>query len=112
VRSESGCGRILRYEFPESLKADFNPDSAVQSETAIKRRALRREDNRPVVCSGLQAPVAAADFRKIISFGRSTIDSIEIVRFYAFAPPGSTLDRYTGVYLRCVIRVECVSLRS
>ena len=35
----------------------MNPDSAVQSDTGIKRQALRSEDNRSLANSGLQAPV-------------------------------------------------------
>jgi hypothetical protein len=42
--------------------------------------------------------------RKIASPETRTIDGIEIVRFHAFAPPGSPLDRYTCIHLYCGIR--------
>jgi hypothetical protein len=84
------------------------PDSAVQSETAIKRQAFRSEDNRPAACSGLQFSVLQRTPGKIISPGASTIDGFEIVRFCAFAPPGSPLDQYTGVHLYCGIRDDFV----
>jgi len=71
---------------------EFNPDSAVQSDTSIKRQALQSECNGPVACSGLQSPVLQRTPEKITSPGASTVDSIEIVRFCAFAPPGSPLD--------------------
>jgi hypothetical protein len=48
-----------------------------------------------VACSGLQSPALQRTLRKITNPGASTLDSIEIVRFCAFAPPGSTLDQYT-----------------
>jgi hypothetical protein len=44
---------------------------------------------------------------KIAALGPSTIDGIEIVRFCAFAPPGSTLDRrYISVHFYRGIRDE------
>jgi hypothetical protein len=73
----------------------MNPDSAVQSDTSIKRQALQSECNGPVACSGLQSSVLQRTPRKITSPGASTLDGIEIVRFRAFAPPGSPLDQYT-----------------
>jgi hypothetical protein len=46
-----------------------------------------------VACSGLQSPVLQRTSRKITSPGASTLDSIEIARFCAFAPPGLPLDQ-------------------
>jgi hypothetical protein len=72
----------------------MNPDSAVQTDTLIKRQALRIEGSWPAACSGLQAPVPQRTPRTIASPETRTIDGIEIVRFHAFVPPGSPLDRY------------------
>jgi hypothetical protein len=38
---------------------------------------------------------------KIVSRGPSTIDGMEIIRFCAFAPPGSPLNRCTVVHFYC-----------
>src|ERR671914_2683490 len=80
-----------------SISKEFklNPDSAVQSDTVIKRRALQSEGNGPAACSSLQSPVLQRTRGEITSPGPSTLDSIEIVRFCAFAPPGPPLDQYT-----------------
>jgi hypothetical protein len=72
----------------------LNPDSAVQSDAGIKRQALQSECNGPAAYSGLQSPVLQRTPGNIASPGPSTLDRIEIVRFCAFAPPGSPLDRY------------------
>jgi hypothetical protein len=89
----------------------LTPDSAVQSNTPIKRQALWSEDNGPLACSGLQSPVAAADSQKNITPGPSTIKDMEMVCFCAFAPPGSPLDRYTDD-LYCGIRVDNISFSN
>ncbi len=75
----------------------FIPDSAIEMDTctAIERRPLQSECNGPAACRGLQSPVLQRTPGKITSPGPSTLDSIEIVRFCAFAPPGSPLDQYT-----------------
>jgi hypothetical protein len=40
-----------------------------------------------------------SDPDKIVSPGPSTVDGIEIVRFYVFAPPASPLNRYEVAHL-------------
>ena len=91
----SGCGE----------DCVLNPNSAVQSNTAIKRQTLRSENNGPVPCSGLQSPVLQRISGENCHPEASTLDGIEIVRFCVFAPPGSPLDRYTNnLYWR--IRTE------
>jgi hypothetical protein len=51
---------------------------------------------RLIVACKLQC--LAGTLEEIASRGPSTTDGIEIVRFSAFAPPGSPLDRFTGVH--------------
>jgi hypothetical protein len=84
----------------------FISDSAVQTDTLIKRQALRIEGNWPAACSGLQSPVPQRTPGKIASPETRTMDGTEIVGFHAFAPPGSPLDRYTWIHLYCGIRVD------
>ena len=71
------------------------PDSAVESDTAIKRQALQSECNKPAACRGLQSPVLQRTPGKFTNPGPRTLANIEMVRFCAFAPPGSPLDQYT-----------------
>jgi hypothetical protein len=91
------CARLARtcdlFKSFQTFKP-FNPDSVVQSDAAITRQALQSECNGSAACSGLQSPVLQRTSGKITSPGPSTLDSIEIVRFCAFAPPGSPLDLY------------------
>jgi hypothetical protein len=54
------------------------PDSAVQSDSAIKRQALQSECNEPVACSGPQSPVLQRTSANIASAGPSTLDGIEL----------------------------------
>src|SRR3990170_6899546 len=53
-------------------KLILNPDSVVQSDTAIKRQALQSEGNGSAACSGLQSPVLQRTPGKITSPGPST----------------------------------------
>jgi hypothetical protein len=84
----------------------FIPDSAVQTDTLIKRQASGFEGNRPAACSALQSPVPQRTPGKMASPETRTIDGTEIVRFHAFAPLGSPIDRYTCIQLYCGIRVD------
>jgi hypothetical protein len=63
------------------------------SDAAIKGQALRSEGNGSVPCRCRQFPRVAAIACGQISCWACTADGIATVRFCAFAPPGSPLDR-------------------
>jgi hypothetical protein len=86
------------------VSSQFIPDSAVKGDTEIKRQALQTEGNGPAACSGLQSPVLQRSRGRLAALDQAPSDGIEMVGFYAFAPPGSPLDR-TQVILYCGIRV-------
>ena len=53
-------------------------------------------------CGGLTRKLPALD---------RALNDIEIVRFYTFAPAGSSVDRYTGVNLCCGLNRQAGFLR-
>jgi hypothetical protein len=72
--------RLRSTPIPQFKVTQINPDSSVESNTAIKRQALRSEDYGSATCSGLQSPVPAVKSWKIASPGPRTLDGVEIVR--------------------------------
>lgn len=65
--------------------------------TSIEERALQSEGNGPVPWSGLQTEFLERTPGKDASAEPSTKDGVEAVRFCAFSPPSSLLDRQSVV---------------
>ncbi len=78
----------------------MNPDSAVQSDTAIKRQALRSEDNGRLVEYGSIRSNSSNRSKRFERLKR-------LERFEPRPLPGSPLNRCTVVHLYCGIRDKC-----
>jgi hypothetical protein len=74
----------------------LDANSAVQSDTAIKRQALRSEDNGPAAGSGLRSPVVQRTPGKIINPGPSTIE--ESIELFASVPSLLQAHRSIGTH--------------
>jgi len=77
------------------------PNSAVQGDTATKERTLQTKAIGLWLIVACKLQCFSGRSKMICSPGPSTIDSIETVRFCAFAPPGSPLDYSAVIHLYC-----------
>jgi hypothetical protein len=73
----------------------MNPESVLQVTQRSSGKPSRANATGQRLVAACQSPVLQRTPGKTTSPGPSTLDSIVIVRFCAFAPPGSPLDRYT-----------------
>ena len=76
----------------------MTPDSAVQSATAIERQALRSEDNGPVACIGLQAPVLSGRLVKLAAPSHTAQTVLKL-----FASVSSLLQARLSISIRLTI---------